>query len=252
VTRRLILAVALVGLATRPDVGEARQEATAAERRIASFERDYPELNGLLIGAERAHGALYGALARDRGKVREAETFRLMTRRIAVPAMAPGSDPESDAGYARLGARGAEVVRRAQAFHREALAILATVDKADRAQALDEAVDRYLSRPRVALPDVPKDMTILYDHPYTSIVVDVPGAPRRKTPRLRGFVWATNWLQLAVEEPLELSADADARRRDLQIVIERFRRKLAYGKGLSSTTSTCCTPCSSTSSRTPR
>ena len=122
------------------------------------------------------------------------------------------------------------MIRRAQAFHREALAILATVDKAERVRALDDAVDRYLSRPAVALPDVPKDMTILYDHPYTSIVVDVPGAPRRKTPRLRGFVWATNWLQLAAEEPLDLSADADARRRDLQIVMDRFRRKLDYGK----------------------
>ena len=230
VTRRLVLAVALVGLATRPDAGEARQEATAAEHRVATFARDYSELNALLIGAERAHGVLYGALARGRGKVHEAETFRLMNRRTAVPAVAAGPDPESDAGYARLGPRGAEVVRRTQAFHREALAILATVDKADRARALDEAVDRYLSRPAVALPDVPKDMTILYDHPYTSIVVDVPGAPRRKTPRLRGFVWATHWLQLAAEEPLDLSADAETRRRDLLIVMERFRRKLDYGK----------------------
>jgi hypothetical protein len=232
VARRLVLAVALVGLATRPDAGEARQEATAtaAERRVATFERDYPELNGLLIGAERAHGVLYGALARGRGKVREAETFRQMARRTAVPAVPSSADSESDAGYARLGQRGAEVIRRTQAFHREALAILATMDRAERARALDEAVDRYLSRPEVALPDLPKDMTILYDHPYTSIVVDVPGAPRRKTPRLRGFVWATHWLQLAAEEPLELAADADTRRRDLQIVMERFRRKLDYGK----------------------
>ena len=51
---------------------------------------------------------LYGALARDRGKVREAETFRLMTRRIAAPAVGSGLDPESDAGYARLGPRGAK------------------------------------------------------------------------------------------------------------------------------------------------
>ena len=49
----------------------------------------------------------------------------------------------------------------------------------DRARALDAAVDRYLSRPDVALPDVPKDMTILYDHPYTSFV-DEDFTPRRK------------------------------------------------------------------------
>ena len=73
-------------------------------------------------------------------------------------------------------------------------------------------------------------MTILYDHPYSSIVVDVPGAPKRKTPRLRGFVWATHWLQLAASEPLDPSAVPEARRRDLRTVTDRFRRKLDYGK----------------------
>ena len=164
--RRMVVVALLLGASA---LAHAQDADRGAARRVAAFERDYPELNGLLIGVERAHGVLYGAIARGRGKVREAETFRLMTRRSATAAVASAPDPESDAGYARLGPRGAEVIRRAQAFHREALAILATVDKAERVRGLDDAVDRYLSRPAVALPDVPKDMTILYDHPYTSM-----------------------------------------------------------------------------------
>ena len=219
--------LALAGAALWPTRGLA-QDATLAERRVATFEREYPELFALVVGTERAHGVLYGALARGRGKVREAETFARMMRRIAPGTASSRPDPEADAGYAALGARGAEVIRRAHAFHRQALAILATVDASERTKALDEAADRYLSRPEVSLPDVPKDMTILYDHPYSSIVVDPPGAPKRKTPRLKGFVWAATWLQLAAAEPLELATGAD-RARGLEVVTDRFQRKLAYG-----------------------
>jgi len=202
---------------------------TPAERRVATFERDHPELYALVIGATRAHGVLYGALARGRGKVREAETFGLMMRLTSSGALLSRPDPEAEAGYAGLGAKGAEVIRRTQAFQLEVLAILATVAVSERTKALDEAADRYLSRPEVSLPDVPKDMTVLYDHPYSSIVVPLPGAPKRKTPRLKGFVWAATWLQLAAEEPLELSTGPD-RARGLEIVTGRFRQKLAYGK----------------------
>lgn len=229
ITAKSLLAILIALSTVWPNRSQA-QEATEAQRRIASFERDYPELNALLVGMERAHGVLYGALARGRGKVLESETYRLMTRRTAAGSLNSRPDPEADAGYAVLGARGAGVIRRTQAFYREALAILATVEKTDRTRALDEAVDRYLSRPEVALPDVPKDMTILYDHPYTSIVIGLPGAPRKQTPKLKGFVWASHWFQLAAEEPLELSADAGVRRRDLKTVTDRFHRKLSSGK----------------------
>ena len=111
------------------------------------------------------------------------------------------------------------------------LAIFAGVGAAGRARALDEAVERYLSRPEVSLPDVPKDMTILYDHPYTSFVSDEAG-PRRKQPypNLSGFLWATHWFQLAALEPLELATDPDERRQGLTVVAERFGRKLSAGK----------------------
>ena len=228
-TLRCAVVAALAVLVAAPNAGRA-QETSSGESRVARFERDYAELNALLTGVERAHGVLYGALARGRGKAPEAETYRRMMRRTAAGAPVLDRDVEAEAGYAALGVRGADVVRRTQAFHREVLAILATVEKPDRVKALDEAVDRYLARPDVTLPDVPKDMTILYDHPYSSIVIDLPGAPKRKTPKLKGAVWASHWLQLAVEEPFDVSAEPETRRTQVKLVMDRFRRKLDYGK----------------------
>ena len=227
IAARFFLAVILALCAAAAIPGRA-QGRIDPERRVAVFEREHPELNTLLAGVERAHGVLYGALARDRGRVREPEVFAQMMRRIDARLPAAPRDPLADAGYAALGARGARVIGRAHAFRREALAILATADKSEWAAALDQAVDRYLADP-AALPDVPKDMTILYDHPYTSIVIGLPGAPKKPTARTKGFIWASHWLQLAMAEPLAL-AGGDERRRDLKVVADRFHRKLSSGK----------------------
>lgn len=206
------------------------QPANDAARRFASLESEWPDLYARVIAVERAHGVLYGALLRDRGKVKESALYGLLTRRVTAVASLARADPEADAGYALLGMRAAEVIRRTQAFHREVLAIFAGVGAADRTRALDEAVERYLSRPEVSLPDVPKDMTILYDHQYTSFVTDDAG-PRRKLPypNLTGFLWATHWFQLAALEPLELATDPDQRRQGLTVVADRFGRKLSAG-----------------------
>lgn len=234
--RALLLAPLLVGLVIAwPNTPHAQQTAPS-ERRLAAFASEYPDVDALLTAAERAHGVLYGALAAKKGKVKETEVYGALTRRVAVGAVNPRLDPEAAAGYGVLGTRGAEIIRRTQAFHREVLAIFATLDAADRVRALDAAVDQYLSRPEVSLPDTPKDMTILYDHPYTSVVFDpnafpTPGPVRKAAyPSLTGFAWATYWLQLAAQEPLALSADAEARREGLTVVTERFRRKLSFGK----------------------
>jgi hypothetical protein len=206
------------------------QKPTDGEDLIASFSREWPDLYARLIGLERAHGVLYGALAQKKSKVSEPDVYRLMTRRMTELSIGSSRDPEAEKGYAALGARGAEIIRRTHAFHREVLAIYAGVEASARVHALDDAVDRYLSRPNVALPDAPKDMTILYDHPYTSFVAD-DFDPRRQQPypRLTGLVWAAHWFQLAVQEPLEASDDAAERRRGLKVVTEKFQRKLSSG-----------------------
>lgn len=231
--RSPIVAALLVLLsltAALPNASHA-QQATDADRLIVSFRNEWPDLYARLIGLERAHGVFYVALARGKGKVSEPEVFQLMTRRMTESASRSRRDPEPEKLDAAIGARGAEIIRRTHELHREVLAIFAGLDASERASALDAAVDRYLSRPDVALPDVPKDMAILYDHPYTSFV-DEDFNPRRKLtyPSLIGFVWASHWFQLAVQEPLERFADSTERLEGLKVVTERFQRKLSSGQ----------------------
>jgi hypothetical protein len=229
IAARSLLLILLSTGAALPNASYAQQPADS-DRLAASFKAEWPDLHARLIGLERAHGVLYGALTRGKGKVSESDVFRLMNERIAQGAASAQPDPEADKGYAALGPRAAEIIRRAQQFHREVLAIVAGVDAPNRAAALDAAVDRYLSHRDVALPDVPKDMTILYDHPYTSFKDDNFN-PRRERPfpSLMGFVWAAHWFQLAAEEPLEL-LDARARAEGVKVVTERFQRKLSSGR----------------------
>jgi hypothetical protein len=204
----------------------------ADERLATSFQKQWPDLCTRLIGLERAHGVLYGALTRGKGKVRvkESDVFALLKQRAHGTSDLATPDPDADAGYATLGARGAAIIRRTHVFHREVLAIFATMEPSARTAALDAAVERYRSRPDVALPDVPKDMGILYDHPYTTFTEEGFN-PRRQQPypTLSGFVWAAHWFQLATQEPLETAGDPSARAAGLKVVIDRFERKLAAG-----------------------
>lgn len=186
-----------------------------------------------MVGLERAQGLLFGALTAANGTLDEAAVFDRMTRQALDGSAGAPSATEADKGYAALGTRAAEIIQRAQAFQREALAIFATTPPARRRQALDAAVRRYRSRPDVALADLPKDMTLLYDHPYTSFVPPRPGEtePRRELayPKLTGFVWSAHWYELTVQEPLERFDDPVERDRGLATVADRFRRKLSSG-----------------------
>lgn len=212
----------------------ASASAISAQQRdeiVPSLEKSAPDLNARVVALERAQGVLIGALMAAPGAIDEADLFERMRQRLADRSTI--ADSEAEKGYAALGARGAEVVRRAQAFQREVVAIFAGVPPADRTRALDAAVQRYRSRPDVALGDAPKDMTILYDHPYTSFVPPRPGEtePRRELryPRLTGFMWSAHWYQLAVLDPLEEFADSAARNRGLAVVADRLERKLSAG-----------------------
>lgn len=202
-----------------------------SQKLVASLKRDWPDLYARVSAIERTQGAFFGALVQGRDKVKEPEVYRLLTKRATDIASAANPDPESDKGFAALGARGASVIRRAYDFHREVLAIYATVGQDDLPDALDAAVQRYLSRPDVSLPDVPKDMELLYDHPYSTFVDD-PIDPKRepKYPSLTGVIWAGHWFRLAALEPFEASTDAGERRKNLKIVADRFERKLVKGK----------------------
>ena len=92
------------------------QPGADADRLIASFRREWPDLYTHLIGLERAHGVFYAALAPGKGKVNESDVFRLMSRRFTDSAWSARPDPEAEKVSAVLGTRGAEIIRRTHAF----------------------------------------------------------------------------------------------------------------------------------------
>jgi hypothetical protein len=102
------------------------------------------------------------------------------------------------------------------------LSIFADEGVTDRVGAIEEAVQRYLSHTGAALPTEPKDMTILYDHPYY-------WAFRTGYGDLGGMLWAGQWFKLAATEPLMTLAGRSERSAGLDTVTVRFREKLTFG-----------------------
>jgi len=190
-----------------------------------------PSLNTRLLALERAQGVLFSALIAGTGKVDESAVLQRMTRQLGETGAAP--DLEADKGFDALGPRGARTIRRAYAFHREVVAIYAGRPPSERKVALDAALRKYQEGPEPALPDAAKDMSILYDHPYSPFVPPVPpeSEPRRKLayPTLTGFMWAARWYQLAVLEALEPFGAPGERDRDLATVAARLGSKLPSG-----------------------
>jgi len=193
-----------------------------------------PTLHNRLIAIDRAQGVLYGALVAGGGTVDEGDVRRRMMRRLTDLDAVSRPDPEAERGFAALGARGAEIVRGAHAFHRDVAAASIVTPYRARRQALDAVVRQYRSRRTPSLPDAPKDMTILYDHPYTSFVApeELNTEPSRQLryPTLTGTLWAAHWFELAILTPLESFSDPIERERALEEVAQRFLRKLAEGK----------------------
>ena len=70
-----ILVVVLAIAVALPAPSQA-QPADDGARRIASFKSEWPDLHARVIAIERAHGVLYGALLRDRGKVQGVRPLR--------------------------------------------------------------------------------------------------------------------------------------------------------------------------------
>jgi hypothetical protein len=232
VYRCAIFGVALIGWTTASSVRTAAQPGSSREGQGLSLEAIAPALYARLIGVERAQGVLFGALSNRTGKLDEADVLQRMIRRVSETAAA-GIDSEAERGFEAIGKRGAALIRGGFAFDREVIAIYASRSPDERKSALDAAVRKYRSGAGLVLPDAAKDMSILYDHAYSSFVPPTPPElePRRELPypKLTGFMWAARWYELAVVEPLDAFGDPAERDRGLATVAERFRAKLSFG-----------------------
>lgn len=226
----ILALLALVGGGAVPATAQAVGEPGPGE----ALARHHPDLHDLVVRLERAQGILIGELAREGDAVRarrdsvptpdfEARMVARLTDLVRSEGRTMDRAGAADAGYAALGARGAEVVRRGQAFQREVLSILADPGISDPSAALAGAMTRYHSRPEVALPAVPKNMDVLYAHPHAL-------AFRNGYEDLDRRVWAGHWLRLAVTEPLTDLPAGQARAAGVDTVVARYLGKLGPGE----------------------
>jgi hypothetical protein len=200
----------------------------------AVLKREHPELFDLMLRIERAHGLLFAGLGPEGEAVRsspdslptygfELELVERLTTLVSGDGQGDEVAEEAAAGFAVLGPRAAAIIERTNAFYREVLGILADRSVTNRGAELAAAVERYRSRPDVALPAAPKNMDILYDHPYA---LDF----RTGYTDLDGVIWAGHWLDLAASEPLTDFAEEDRRLAGIDTVMNRYYAKLSYGE----------------------
>ena len=200
----------------------------------AVLKREHPGLYDLMTRIERAHGLVFAGLGpegeavRERGDSMPTYGFELeLVERLTALVSGEGQGDEvaeeAAAGYAVLGPRAAAIIARGNAFYREVLGILADRSVTDRQAELTAAVERYRSKPEIALPAAPKNMDILYDHPYA---LDF----RTGYTDLDGVIWAGHWLDLAASEPLTDFAEQDRRLAGIDTVTNRYFAKLSYGE----------------------
>ncbi len=231
-TPRAVGVAALLALLAfpRPAAAQAKPDFEAV------LEREHPELYDLLIRIERAQGLMFGGLAEEGDAMRasaeklptfgfELDMVERLTSLVAEEGRADQVAEEAAAGYATLGERGAGLIARANAFHREVLGILAdpsVATFAERRVAVAAAVERYRNWPELAVPSGPKDMDILYNHPQNQ-------AFRTGYTDLGGLIWAGYWLKLAVTEPFTDLADPVRRAQGIDTVTTRYHLKLSYG-----------------------
>jgi len=223
----VVLAAVVVGVIS-PDAQPLSRDAENA-----SLEQIAPLVFGRMVGQERAQARFFQALAIRNGRLPERELRQQLSRRILDPVASAAEAPDAGLGFDVLGSRGSQLVRRAFAFERDVIAIYAGRSPADRRAALDAAVRQYQAGPGPVVADAAKDLSILYDHPYTSFVPPVPpeAEPHRELPypSLTGTMWAARWYGLAVLTPLEDFPSGPDRDRALTTVADRLRAKLTFG-----------------------
>jgi hypothetical protein len=193
----------------------------------------HPDVFRMFERMERAHGvllhdlAIEGQTVRDNGD--ELPTFGFefdMVDRLTFLMQGEGPPEEAEvarAGYDALGERAAGIIRWGHAFQRETLSVLADPAVDDRAAALADLVARYQARADLALPSVPKDMDILYDHTYAF-------GFRSGYADLDGFIWAGHWYRLAATEPFTDLPPGPDRLAGLDTIQARYFSKLSYGE----------------------
>lgn len=120
----------------------------------------------------------------------------------------------------------AEVIRRGRAFEKQLFAIYVDDSISNKQAAVAAAITEYLSDTRNSVPTFPKESQYLVAH-------DQATGFMTSFPRLSGFLWSQQWLQLAALEAVILENLDSQFAGGLDIALERFWNKIGSVGGMS-------------------
>ena len=138
------------------------------------------------------------------------------------------NDDAADEAFAAsdsLSRRAAEVLRRGRAFENRLFAIYADDDIRDKQAAVVQAVAEYLDDERDSVAAAPKDPEYLLGHAQGT-------GFQTSFPRLSGFLWSQQWLQLAALEAVILQHLDANQSGGVDIALQRFWNKIGSDGGM--------------------
>lgn len=186
--------------------------------RIIAVHGDVDAVARMLDGLHALTPVLLSAAASD------GEVSRRLGNALRDGASAP-DEPVEWEGRNLSNLRVGAVFARADQLRREMYAALALSDLADRAGAVERAIDGYLARADLALSAVPKSMDVLDAQRGSASF-------RSDYPSTNALLWSFQWLQLAVFEPLLVYAGEEDRTLALQAISDRFGEMVSgVGRG---------------------
>lgn len=120
----------------------------------------------------------------------------------------------------------AEVLKRGRAFENQLLAIYIDDSITNKIAAVNAAIGEYLSDDQHSVATQPKESEYLINHGQAN-------GFKTAFPRLSGFLWTQQWMQLAALEAVILEQLDDQFADGVDVALERFWNKIGSAGGMS-------------------
>lgn len=195
-----------------------------------AFEREYPEAYELLQGFRAAQAEVLERLYSSPGMVQEMEGAIYADLEEQVRE---GEDDDVRSLASRMprfaGFAGeiAQILDHAYVLQQDIYDIYADARVTDKNAAVEAAVDRYLARPELALSPTKKSMSAMEDH-SGHVMPGMNGVEgfQGMYPKSNALLWASNWLQLALYDPLMYFPSEEQKKQGVENTIARFYEML--------------------------
>jgi hypothetical protein len=220
----LVLALAAAGSQAGPALAQAGGSGSFSSAQPGSFDREYPEAAEILNSFSAARATLLEQLHTAPGASIEQATYPRLLAAVTSGSNQPTAMRGSMTSLARLAPEVAEALAWGFDFERALYDIFADGRITERTAAVDEAVNRYLSRTDIALAAEPKFMMAGGGHDHMEMADGHHSMMFQGSfPNANGLIWATQWLEIALFDPLLFYSTEEERDAGIATVVQRYR-----------------------------